>query len=121
MATSTCPNDSSPIIDIDSTVDQLQLTKDEIHSLLNMIISDLPNTKTDILSAVNDIDSMRNHLHKLLGGTSYCKLPHVDYYARELQSICHEKTMNSESFKSLTKNLCEAIDEAIKEYEAHYT
>jgi two-component system sensor histidine kinase BarA len=92
--------DTSRVKDPDSlkydimNFDSLGMNKELSSSLLSMLIDELPATTSHLEEAYskNDLASLREQLHKLLGGLSYCDLPELLHKTKLLKASVEQQS-----------------------------
>jgi len=114
-------NDMTAIFDKFQGIELAGGNEDLANELFPMLISELPEHKTNLLSAKksNDMDDLKKHIHKLHGGSRYCGVPALRTASANFENIVDLK--QQDKLERGLNDVIIQIDSLIKYYKDNYT
>ncbi len=111
-----------PVIDLEQAASLMASDIDVAHSMLELIVADLPQNKKEFEEAYNDQEwsLLQKCVHKLHGATSYCGTPRLKICCRNLERALDDRNVSVEKMSPLFKVLQDTIDEVINEFKVNY-
>ena len=115
--------ETAPVIDLEQAASLMASDIDVAHSMLELIVADLPQNKKEFEEAYNDQEwkLLQKRVHKLHGATSYCGTPRLKVCCRNFERALDNRNASVKEISPLFEVLQDTIDEVINKFKVNYS